>query len=57
MGRLYAIMLSLMLHFSFVFGFFVFLRGIFHCGFIYVCAMPLEYERMLGHLDEMANGG
>ena len=33
-GHLYAIIIHLMLHFSFVLGFFMFLSGIFQCGFV-----------------------
>ena len=32
-GRLYAIIMHLMLHFSLVFGFFICSRGIHHLGF------------------------
>ena len=56
-GRLYAIIIRLMLHFSLVFGFFKCSRGIYHWGLLHVYAKLLGYGRMLGHLDEMAGEG
>ena len=57
MGRLYAIIIHLMLHFPLFLGFSCIPRA-FSIGVLRsVFARPLEYERMLDRWDEMVGGG